>query len=92
MKSIIQKDKDTCYLCGKYISNNREEHHIFNGNPYRNYSEEDGMKVYLHGCCHRWLHSRPISNKAIKARCQRIWQQRYGSEDDFRKKYGKSYL
>lgn len=93
MRSIIQNDKDTCYVCKKHIAGSREEHHVFNGTANRKKSEEDGMKVYLHKTCHMWLHNHPISNRTIKARCQKIWQDYYKkSEEDFIKRYGKSYL
>ena len=92
-KSIIQEDKDICYICNKYIYNGRDCHHIYNGSSNRNKSDEDGMVVYVHHCCHMWLHNHPISNRTIKKRCQKIWMNHYGkSEEDFIKRYGKSYL
>ena len=92
MESIIQENKEICYICGKYISNHPDPHHIFNG-PNRDKSNEDGMVIYVHRTCHAWLHNHPISNWNMKARCQKIWQEYYKkSEKDFIKRYRKSYL
>jgi hypothetical protein len=51
MKSIIQLNKNYCYICREqtgYIVERRglEEHHIFGG-PNRKLSEKYGLKVYL---------------------------------------------
>ena len=91
MESIIQKDKDICYLCGKYGAG--DVHHIFNGAANRSKSEEDRMKVYLHRVCHDWIHRHEMSDLNLKAKAQRIWCEHYGkSEEDFIKRYGKSYI
>lgn len=50
MKSIIQTDKDRCYLCGRY--GQTEEHHVFGG-PDRLMSEKYGLKVRLCIECHK---------------------------------------
>lgn len=89
-KSIIQDKESYCYVCCK--SGASDTHHVFNG-AYRAKSEEDGMILYLHRCCHDWLHRHPVSNATMKARAQRIWMKYYGkTEDEFRKRYGKSYI
>lgn len=91
MKSIIQTNKDYCYLCGK--TGSLEEHHIFNGTANRKKSEEDGMKVYVHSVCHRWIHEHEISDLNLKSRCQKIWQYHYKkSTEDFIERYGISYI
>ena len=91
MKSIIQNSKDYCYLCGK--SGQLEEHHVFNGTANRSKSEEDGMKVYIHRVCHNWIHRHEMSDLNLKSRCQKIWQEYYNkTEEDFIKRYGKSYI
>lgn len=93
MKSIVQSDNTICYLCHKRIVGTRHEHHVFNGTANRKKSEEDGLKVYLHGTCHEWLHNHPISNRTIKRRVQLVWQEvNNKTEEEFIKRYGKSYL
>lgn len=91
MKSIIQGDKEICYLCGKYGA--KHEHHIFNGTANRKKSEEDGMKVYLHPVCHDWIHCHELSDLNLKAKAQKIWQDHYKkSKQEFIDRYGKSYI
>ena len=89
MKSIIQTNKDYCYVCGK--PNPTDEHHIFGG-ANRKKSDEDGMTIYLHRTCHTWLHNHPISSKTYKIRGQKIWEKTYGSREDFIDRYTKSYI
>lgn len=89
MESIVQSNKDICFICKKYGAT--DIHHVFNG-ANKKRSEEDGMLLFLHRCCHRWLHDHPTSNRTIKKRCQMVWMRHYGTEDDFIKRYGKSYL
>lgn len=91
-KSIIQKNKQVCYLCGKQIYGNCDEHHIFNGNAYRKKAEEDGLKVYLHHTCHMWLHEHPKSMRTFKQRGQKIYEEKIGSRNEFINRYGKNYL
>ena len=89
--SIIQQDNSYCYVCGK--GGNLECHHVFNGTANRKKSDDDGAYIYVHHTCHMWLHNHPISNKTIKARCQKIWQEHYNkTTNDFIKRYGKSYI
>ena len=91
MKSIIQENKDYCYLCGRY--GNLQEHHVFNGTANRKKSEEDGMKVYVHFRCHEFIHSHQLTDLNLKAHCQQVWQDHYKkSNKDFIKRYGKDYI
>lgn len=97
MKSIMQEDTSKCYLCSRNGCSDRlEEHHVFGGSN-RKFSEEDGLKVYLCGDrCHR---NGPFSahrNKQIAAFLHRkgqiAWMQKYGSFEEFRKRYGRNYI
>lgn len=91
MKSIVQTNKEYCYLCNK--NGSLVEHHIFNGTANRKKSEEDGMKVYLHPVCHRWIHEHEISDLNLKAKGQKIWQEYYvKTKREFIGRYGKSYI
>ena len=95
MKSILQKDKTRCYICGS--SQWLEEHHIFGGNPNRKLSEKYGLKVHLCHYCHNeppeGIHHNADNNRLLKANAQKEAMLHYGwSIDDFRRIYGKSYL
>ena len=98
MDSIIQKDKESCYLCG--MNRNLEPlecHHVFNGSN-RKWSEKYGLKVYLHGCkCHRLgkesVHVNSEIREALQARAQLIAMRHYNwSVEDFRQRFGRSFI
>lgn len=93
-KSIIQADKDCCYLCRSYSW--LEEHHIY-GAGNRKISERYGLKVYLCHYCHNeppnGIHFNAETNNALKAKVQKIAMEHYGwSVEDFIKIFGKNYL
>lgn len=98
MDSIIQKDREICYLCG--MNRNLEPlecHHVFNGSN-RKWSEKYGLTVYLHGCkCHRTgqesVHSNAEIREALQAKAQRIAMKHYDwSVEDFRLIFGRSFI
>ena len=55
-KSIIQKEKETCFFCG---ASTTIRHHIIHGNGFRQLSEDDGLWVYLCNPHHWYLHNLP---------------------------------
>ena len=97
MKSIMQRDLDRCFLCGRNgCSEPLEEHHVFFGRN-RKLSEADGMKVML--CAHRChrsgresVHKCLRTDRFLKAEAQKVWEDTYGNRKDFIARYGKSYL
>lgn len=97
MKSIMQKDKTCCYLCGRNGTGDPlEEHHVFGG-PNRTLSEKDGLKVYLCGNrCHRngksSAHKSAVTSEYLKAEAQTVWEAVYGSRQAFLSRYGKNHL
>lgn len=97
IKSIIQKDRTRCFLCGRNgWSDPLEEHHCFGG-PNRRLSEEDGLKVYLCGNrCHRngpgAAHRNARTAEFLKAEAQMAWEALYGPREAFLRRYGKNYL
>ena len=97
MKSIIQPEKDKCYLCGKNASADYfglDEHHVFFG-PNRKASEVYGLKVYLcHNSCHlNGVHQNAKLNRALQSQVQKIAMGHYGwSLEDWRSRFGRNFL
>lgn len=98
MRSIIQPEKDFCYICSnvyqKYYLQELEEHHIFGG-PDRTNSERCGLKVYLCRSHHREgpeaAHQNRITNLWLKERAQRIFEEKH-SREEFVEIFKKNYL
>lgn len=99
MDSIIQTDRDHCFLCG--MNRNLEpleRHHVFFGTANRKKSEKYGLTVYIHGNkCHRngkeSVHRNAEVDKTLKEMVQKRAMQYYGwSVEDFISIFGKNYL
>ena len=90
MNSILQYDRSVCFLCMRHVGT--ECHHVFEGTANRKKSEEDGMKIYICRTCHNWLHRNPGAMTPIKQRAQQVWEEKYGSRDDFIRRYGWDYI
>ena len=98
--SILQKKDGRCYLCMKLHGDDRihlrtEEHHIFFGTGQRWKSEEDGMKVHLCPEHHRTGRDAVHNNARICRMVQKDAQRKYEethTREQFRKRYGKSYI
>jgi hypothetical protein len=97
-KSIIQADKEKCFICGMRGNfDTLDEHHVFFGINRKN-SEKYGLKVYLHhNKCHIFgkyaVHQNAEVCRALQAKIQEIAMEHFGwTEDDFRRIFGKSYL
>jgi hypothetical protein len=95
MKSVIQTEKDHCYLCKRNASfEPLDEHHVFFG-PYRAKSEKYGLKVYLHHqTCHLGgVHKNAEICRMIQKAAQEAAMECYGwTECEFRSIFGRSYL
>lgn len=98
MDSIIQKDKEHCFLCGgNNVFEPLDKHHVF-GASNRSKSEEYGLTIYLHhskchicGCAS--VHQNAAVNKAVKKIVQKKAMVHYGwTENEFISIFGKSYL
>lgn len=94
MKSIICIDR-RCFKCG--TDKDIHRHHIMYGSANRKKSEEDGLWVYLCGNHHNLSGDGVHFNKDYDLRLKQMAQRRrmdfYGkSEDQFIKRYGKSYI
>lgn len=97
MNSIVQKDTSKCFLCGRNgWGDPLEKHHIF-GAANRKKSEQDGLFVYLCGFqCHREGHFAVHRNRGtmdeLHSVGQRAWENKYGTREEFMKRYHKNYL
>lgn len=92
-KSIIQNEKECYKTHSKY---DLHKHHIFGG-PNRKLSEKDGLWIYLrsdwHDMSNYGIHFNKEFDLEVKRMAQKKWQDFYKkTEEDFIKRYGKSYL
>lgn len=97
MKSIMQQDKEQCYMCGSNGTDDMcglEEHHVLYGQGRKHLSEKYGLKVYLCGTrCHRLGPNAPHENedvrKSLEAEAQKAFERVHGTREDFRRIFGK---
>lgn len=95
MKSILQEDPHTCYLCGR--RGGLDKHHVFGG-ALRKKSERYGLFVWLcHESCHIFgpnsAHGNGDTARMLHERAQRAAMERFGwSREEFREKFYKNYL
>ncbi len=91
MKSIIQdENEEVCYICGQYA---QTVHHVLHGTANRKLADKDGLVVRLCHKCHMNLHDHGSFDRELQRIAQTRWMEYYEkSEDDFRERYGKSYL
>lgn len=91
-KSIIQIDKEQCFLCKGQAT---EEHHCIHGTANRKLSERYGLKVYLCANCHRIgnlaVHKNFFTDLKLKQIAQKAFEIRYGHEK-FMEVFKKNYL
>ena len=99
VKSILQKDKSRCYICGGYGTSvdPLDCHHVFFG-ALRSKSDRYGLTVYIHhNRCHIFgrdaVHVNAEVDRVLKKRAQIAAMQRYGwSEQEFINEFRKSYI
>lgn len=94
LTSILTNDMDICMYTGK---NRVERHHVFSHTPKeRKLSEQYGFIAPLSPELHpNGVHRGKDAHKIdidLRERCQRYYEEYYGSREDFRKEFGKSYL
>lgn len=93
MKTVLQKEKK-CYVCGTTYG--LHDHHIFYGTSNRKNSEKRGLKVWLCGADHNMSDAGVHFNKKLdthlKTMAQEYYESHYGTRDDFRREFGRSYL
>lgn len=98
--SILQKNRPgECYLCEKlgiitYWSQ-LEEHHIFDGNPGRRISEENGLKVKLCIWHHRLgkdaVHSNIAMMRILQQDAQRAYERTH-TREQWMELMGRNYI
>ena len=96
MKSIIQTERE-CYICAKlgfHTYKNLHEHHFIPGIAKRRLCEADGLKAFLCVYHHTEVHSANSKwMNELKKEAQIRYMEYYEkSVDEFRERYGKSYL
>ena len=79
-----------CYLCGAY--GNLDIHHCIHGTCRRRLADEDGLTVYLCRRDHDRVHHDRMLDITFIQMAERYYIGHIGTEDDFRKRYGKSWL
>ena len=84
------ESKETCYICGQLAN---EWHHAIHGTANRKLADQDGLTVKLCHRCHMNLHDKGNFDRELQRLAQVSWMEHYEkSADDFRKRYGKSYI
>lgn len=90
-ESLLQTERE-CILCkSPYV----ELHHVFYGTANRRLSDEDGCVVWLcryHHTGQGGVHRNKDLDNLIKWKMEKAWIDKFGTEDDFRKRYGKTFL
>ena len=90
--SILNREYDeTCYICHRYM--NVQRHEVFHGSS-RQKSKNYGLWINICHICHTKVHNgNGKLDNALKVDAQEKAMEYYGwTVDDFRKRFGKSYL
>jgi hypothetical protein len=94
-KSIVTDYTTICFFCGEPAEC---EHHLLFGKGIRELAEQDGLKVPACNKCHNMgknterIHDNSMAEKLSKMLGQAIFENRIGTREEFRARYGKSYL
>ena len=71
------KDEKVCFITGYRGMYGFDIHHVLNG-PLRDWSDEQGLWVYLRSDVHKWLHSTGLGRKTmneLKKNAQLKWEE-----------------
>ena len=94
-KSIVTEHEKMCFFCGRPAEC---EHHLLFGSGIRELAEQDGLKVPACNNCHNMgnlaerIHDNPMAEKLSKILGQAVYEAKIGSREEFRARYGRSYL
>ena len=93
-KSILQMDRKTCFICGRYMERGIHEHHVFGG-PNRDNSTKWGLVVsicpYHHNMSNNSVHENARMKAELQAYAQKKFEELYGHEK-FMEVFHKNYL
>lgn len=89
MNTVVTEYTEYCLLCGKPVEH---AHHLVFGRGLRNLADADRLVIPLCMECHEHIHTDRISGKLSKMFGQAVWEKHYGDREDFRRRYGRSYL
>jgi len=88
--SIMTKDLESCAICGSPY--HLEPHHCLHGS-YRHLAHKDHLIVMLCHRCHRNLHDHGWFDSDLQEEAEMCWiKQHKATEEDFIKRYTKSWL
>lgn len=94
-KSIVTDIETICFFCG---TPKECDHHLLFGNGIRELAEEDGLIVPVRNKCHNIgrnterIHENIMAEKLSKMLGQAMYEAKIGTREDFRIRYGRSYL
>lgn len=91
-ESALVTDLKHCYVC---CSNQVQIHHVFHGTSNRKNADRFGYIVPLcmeHHTGNTGVHFNADFDLFLKQQAQQHFESNYGSRDDFRQVFGKSYL
>lgn len=88
-KSIITDVTEYCLMCAKPTN---DTHHLCFGRSERRLADEDGLTIPLCRECHSMIHNDARLGHFSKILGQIAWEGKYGSREDFIKRYGKSWV
>ena len=94
-KGIVTEYGNICIFCGDPAEC---EHHLLFGSGIRELAEQDGLKVPACNKCHNMgrildrIHDNPMAEKLSKMLGQAIYENKIGTREEFRARYGKSYF
>ena len=92
MRTVLQDSKQ-CWVCGR--TDQLHDHHVIFGTSNRKQSEKYGLKVWLcyeHHTGNQGVHFNRELDLELKKLAQTYFEGHYGSRDDFRTEFGKSWL
>lgn len=94
MSMSIVSNEPECLVC--LTTRNLHRHHVYGGVGRRSKSEKYGCWVYLcarhHNMSNDGVHFNKELDLRIKRMCQKRWEDKYGTREDFIKVFGSNYL
>jgi hypothetical protein len=92
-KSIIQRDRENCYICGSTL--NLQEHHCLHGNANRSLADKYGLVVTLcqeHHTGSRGVHHNRNMDLFLIQTAQSCFEEQIGNREEFMRIFGKNWL